>query len=126
MAIYISLIVIYSITVAVSVYLLSTLRLYSDNLSFKAVLDLFFNIFFWLGLFFGLLARVVFVVINSQLSKSTITQNANTSITFIITLSSVIAVVLLNYFLLKERLNLTQIIGTGIIIFGVLLMFKNS
>jgi len=118
------LILIYAILVALSIYLLGSLRLFLDAINFKSVLSLFLNFQFWLGLVFALFARVVFVVINSQLSKLTITQNATTTITFIVTLSSVIAVVFFNYFLLQEKLTLNQLIGSIVIVGGVLLMFR--
>src|SRR3990170_331105 len=118
------LILIYAILVALSIYLLGSLRLFLDAINFKSVLSLFLNFQFWIGLVFALFARVVFVVINSQLSKLTITQNATTTITFIVTLSSVIAVVFFNYFLLQEKLTLNQLIGSIVIVGGVLLMFR--
>ena len=118
------LILIYAILVALSIYLLGSLRLFLDAIDFKSLLGLFLNFQFWIGLVFALFARVVFVVINSQLSKLTITQNATTTITFIVTLSSVIAVVFFNYFLLQEKLTLNQLIGSIVIVGGVLLMFR--
>jgi len=118
------LILIYSILVALSIYLLGNLRLFLDAINFKSLLSLFLNFQFWIGLVFALFARVVFVVINSQLSKLAISQNATTTITFIVTLSSVIAVVIFNYFLLQEKLTLNQLIGSIVIVGGVLLMFR--
>jgi drug/metabolite transporter (DMT)-like permease len=118
------LILVYAILVALSIYLLGSLRLFLDAINFKSILNLFLNFQFWLGLVFALFARVVFVVINSQLSKLTVSQNATTTITFIVTLSSVIAVVVFNYFLLQEKLTLNQLIGSIVIVGGVLLMFR--
>jgi drug/metabolite transporter (DMT)-like permease len=124
MIIYTSLIILYSVFVALSVYFLGALRLFVDNINVKNLQAIFLNFSFWFGIFFALLARLTFVIINSQLSKLQITKNANTTITFIITLSSVIAVVTLNYFFLKDRLTTTQIIGSVVILVGILLMFK--
>ena len=118
------LILIYSILVALSIYSLSSLKLFLEAINVKNVLNLFLNLPFWLGLFFALGARIVFVIINSQLSELDITQNANTTITFIVTLSSVVAVVVLNYFLLQEKLTFNQLIGAIIIVGGILLMFR--
>jgi drug/metabolite transporter (DMT)-like permease len=118
------LILVYAILVALSIYLLGSLRLFLDAINFKSVLSLFLNFQFWLGLVFALFARVVFVVINSQLSKLAVSQNATTTITFIVTLSSVIAVVVFNYFLLQEKLTINQLIGSIVIVGGVLLMFR--
>lgn len=114
----------YSAVTALSIYYLGHLRLFVDKLNLNNLFIAVFNFPFWLGLFFALLARLTFIVINSQLSTSPTTHNANTTITFVVTLSSVIAVVVLNFVLLHEKLTLNQIIGATIVVLGIVWMVR--
>ncbi|HEY4694601.1 MAG TPA: hypothetical protein VIH52_01395 [Candidatus Nanoarchaeia archaeon] len=124
MLVNIVLIILYGIFVGVSIFTLGNLRLFHDKINFQSLSSVFFSLPFWVGLFFALLARVTFIIINSQLSRSNLTGNASTSLTFIITLSSLIAVIILNYFVLGEKLTASQLVGTGIIVLGILMLLR--
>lgn len=70
------------------------------------------------------MARFIFVIINNLASKHESLSHAHLSITALATTISIVVVLIANHFLLHEQLRPIQIVGAGVMILGIFLVFK--
>ncbi len=117
-------VIIYSIVVAVSIMLLGNPATILGNLTLKSLLSLLFDWRFLLGGVLALIARFIFVIINNLASKHEELASAHLTITAVATTASVVFVIAFNHFLLGDQLKLVQLIGIGIVLFGLFLVFR--
>lgn len=117
--------ILYSITTSLSIAILGDRGLIGgDILNMKSIFKIIFNYKFVGSMTLAVLSRFLFVLLNNAiLDIPKLAQNA-TTITVFVSFISTIFMVLANYFLLDERLNMIQIIGMTIILIGVFLMLK--
>jgi drug/metabolite transporter (DMT)-like permease len=94
------------------------------NLTLKSLLSLLFDWRFLLGGVLALIARFIFVIINNLASKHEELASAHLTITAVATTASVVFVIAFNHFLLGDQLKLVQLIGIGIVLFGLFLVFR--
>ncbi len=116
-------ILIYNVLVAIAVLFLGLASINLTGFSIRSLTNLFFNLYFILGLGVSFGARMLFTVAISQASNLNQLQNSATSLTYIVSLSSLIFVVVVNSKILGDTLKTNQIIGSAIIIIGLILLF---
>ena len=118
-------ILIYCIANTLSIVLIGDRSLISGNLlNIENFLHLIFNWKFILAMFFAVVCRISFVMLNNALLKIPKFSGASTTITTFATLLSLVFVLLANYFFLSEKLNLNQAIGAFVVIVGITIMFR--
>lgn len=115
---------VYDITVAASILLLGNPSTILGDLSLKSLLMLLLDWRFLLGGLLALGARFIFVIINNLTAKHPSLSHAHLSLTALATITSVVVVLLANHFILHERFNSMQMLGTGIVLFGLFLVFR--
>ena len=114
---------VYSISTAASIVLLGQRDLISGNLfAVDKVISLLLNWKFILSFVFALFARFSFVFTNNDLLSIPRLADASTTITTFVTLVCLIFVVIANLYFLNEQLALSQVLGAGLIMFGVFVM----
>ncbi len=114
--------VLFSAATVVSILLLGSRAIIGGDMTPARIVTLVFSWQFILGAVFAFTARLVFVVLNNAVYKVPSLSASSTSITTLITTMSLIFVVIANYIFLHERLTPQQIIGSTIIILGVLVI----
>lgn len=113
----------YCICNAGSILLLGDRNLIKGNLlSAEVLLKIIFHWKFITAMSLAVLARICFVLINSQLLKYPKLQIASTTLTTYISLLSLVFIVLANYLFLGESLSLQQMIGASILMIGLGIM----
>lgn len=113
----------YCICNAGSILLLGDRNLIKGNLlSAEVLFKIIFHWKFITAMSLAVLARICFVLINSQLLKYPKLQIASTTLTTYISLLSLIFIVLANYLFLGESLSLQQMIGASILMIGLGIM----
>lgn len=113
----------YCICNAGSILLLGDRNLIKGNLlSAEVLLKIIFHWKFITAMTLAVLARICFVLINSQLLKYPKLQIASTTLTTYISLLSLVFIVLANYLFLGESLSLQQMIGASILMIGLGIM----
>jgi len=119
-------IVLFSASTATSVALLGSRDLISGNLfEWGKILSLVLNWRFILSMVFALLSRMAFIMTNNAVLKVPRLENAATTITtFGTTALGLIFVIMVNYFFLQERINMTQGIGAVLLFVGIFLISK--
>ena len=113
----------YNIAVGFSII---TLGLATDKGGLDSIqnfLKIILNWYFMVGLALALVSRMLFVTMNSILNRIAETEAAATSITYLLSLTSTILVLLLNWLILKETLSTRQIFGALLVSCGVILLF---
>jgi len=117
--------IIFSISSATSITLLGQRDLISGNLfEIRKVVSILLDWRFLLSMIFALFSRFSFMMTNNALLKVSRLANASTTITTFVTLISLIFIVITNYIFLKERFNISQVIGGLIVIVGVFILMK--
>jgi drug/metabolite transporter (DMT)-like permease len=114
----------YSIVVAASIIFLGNPSTLVGDLSLKSLLKLLLDWRFLLGGILALGARFIFVIINNLASKQPHLADAHLSITALATTVSIVVVLLANHLLLHDQLRPIQLVGAGIMIFGIFLVFR--
>jgi drug/metabolite transporter (DMT)-like permease len=114
--------ILFSIATVVSILLLGSRAIVGAEMSVGRIIMLIFSWQFILGAVFAFAARLIFVVLNSTIYRIPSLSASSTSITTLITTMSLVFVVIANYVFLHERLTLQQMIGSAIIILGVLVI----
>jgi len=119
-------VIIFSASTAISVALLGSRNLISGNLfEWGKIFALVLNWRFILSMGFALLSRMAFIMTNNAVLKIPRLENAATTITtFGTTALGLIFVVVVNYFFLQERINMTQGIGAVLLFVGIFLISK--
>lgn len=116
--------VIYSVVVAISILLLGNPTTILGNLTLKSLLSLLLDWRFLLGGVLALVARFIFVIINNLASKDPALASAHLTITAVATTASIIFVIIINHFLIGDQLSVVQLIGIGVVLFGLFLVFR--
>jgi len=117
--------IVYSLSTALSITLLGQRDLISGNLlNLSNFMRLLFHWKFILSMMFAIISRLSFIMTNNAILKIPRLANASTTITAFITILSFFFIILANYIFLKERFNLTQVIGGIIILVGVMVILK--
>ena len=112
--------VVFSISNALSIVFLGDRTLISGNLfAVKSVLNLVFHWKFVASMTMALVSRASFILINNALLKVPRLASGSTTIAAFITLVSIVVVVAVNWVFLKERMEITQILGAVLIMAGV-------
>ena len=114
--------IVYDAVVAASIIFLGNPTSTLGELSLKTLLGLLLDWQFLLGGVLALVARFLFVIINNIASKNPTLAPAHLTITAIITATSVLAVIIVNHFLLHEQLTLVQLAGAAVIVLGIFLV----
>lgn len=114
----------YDAVVAASIIFLGNPTSILGELSVKSLASLLLDWQFLLGGVLALVARFIFVIINNIASKQPELASGHLTLTAIITASSIVAVILVNHFLLHEQLSVAQITGAAIIILGIFLVLR--
>lgn len=114
----------YDIVVAASIVFLGNPSSVLGDLSVKSLAKLLFDWQFLLGGVLALAARFIFVIINNLASKHENLADAHLTLTAVVTVSSIVAIILVNHFLLSEQLSLGQMIGAAVIILGIFLVLR--
>jgi drug/metabolite transporter (DMT)-like permease len=104
-----------------SIVLTGDRSMISGNL-FNHFFQILLNWKFILAMILAVGSRLFFILINNQLLKIPTLAKNSTTITVFITASSYIFIILLNYFFLNERITLQQIIGSIIVVAGVIVI----
>lgn len=118
-------ILIYCVANTLSIVLIGDRSLISGNLlNLDNILRLVLNWKFILAMFFAVICRVSFIMLNNSLLKIPRLANTSTTITTFATLLSLVFVLVANYFFLNEKLNLNQVIGAFIVLVGLTIMVK--
>ncbi len=113
---------IYAVVVAASIIFIG--KPIEGNVHLGSLLRLLLDWRFLLGGFLALGARFIFVIINNLASKNAALADAHLTIAALATQGSIIAIILANAIFLGERLQPVQLLGAGIIICGVFLIFR--
>ncbi len=114
----------YDIVVAASIMLLGKPSTVLGQLTLQSLAMLLLDWRFLLGGVLAVVARFVFVIINNLASKQPSLASAHLSLTAIASVSSIVVVILANHFLLGDQLHGIQLVGTAIVILGLILIFR--
>ncbi len=111
------------ITVTISVFLIGDRNLISGDLfSIKKIIEIAFHWRFIVAMISAMIARLSFMLINNNLLKISWLAQNSTTITAIISAGATIMVIIANYFVLGERINLTQGIGCVLVMAGLFMI----
>lgn len=116
--------VIYSVVVAASILFLGNPASILGHITIKSLLMLLLDWRFLLGGALALGARFIFVIINNLAARNNNLSHAHLSLTALATTASIVVVLIANHFLLHEQLRAVQLIGAGIMMFGIFLVFR--
>jgi drug/metabolite transporter (DMT)-like permease len=116
--------VIYSLVVAASILFLGNPASILGHITIKSLLMLLLDWRFLLGGALALCARFIFVIINNLAARSSNLSHAHLSLTALATTGSIVVVLIANHFLLHEQLRAIQLVGAGIMMFGIFLVFR--
>lgn len=108
----------FSLVTVISIFLMGSRDLISGTLTLSRLFEIIFHWKFILGAFFAFLARLFFVMINNKVYNIPELADSSTTITALVTSIAMVFVVVANYYLLGERLNLYQGVGAFFIIIG--------
>lgn len=109
---------IYNITVALSILYLGYVSRIFDEIGFNNIVSVIFNQYFIIGAALAFVSRLVFAVIDITIRKNGFV-NTSTSVTFLISLTTIFSVLLINNIYLHEKLSYIQIIGVVVMIIGL-------
>jgi len=104
-----------------SIALTGDRALLSGNL-FNRFFQIITNWKFLLAMVLAVGSRLLFMLINNQVLKIPSLAKTSTTVTVFITASSYIFIILLNLILLNERLTLQQVIGSIIVVAGIVVI----
>ena len=104
-----------------SIALTGDRALLSGNL-FNRFFQIITNWKFLLAMVLAVGSRLLFMLINNQVLKIPSLAKTSTTVTVFITASSYIFIILLNLIFLNERLTLQQVIGSIIVVAGIVVI----
>lgn len=111
----------FNLATSFSIALTGNRSLISGNLE-QNFLKVIFDWRFILAMVLAVASRFLFIIINNRLLKIPSLAPNSTTITVFITASSYIFIILVNYLLLQERITTQQLIGSAIIIGGIVVL----
>ena len=111
----------FNLATAFSIALTGDRSIVSGDLVNKFV-QIIFNWKFIVAMGLAVISRLLFMLINNQLLKIPSLAQNSTTITVFITASSYIFIILVNFILLNERITLQQIIGSVIVVIGIIVI----
>lgn len=115
----------FCVTNALSIVLMGDRSLISGNLlDMNNLMRILVNWKFIVAMFFAVVTRINFIMLNNSLLKIPRLADASTTIAAFATLLSLIFIVATNYFFLNEKLNVQQAFGAFIVLIGVCIMVK--
>lgn len=114
--------VVYAVVVAASIIFIG--KPIGGAVNIQSLAKLLLDWRFLLGGILALMARFIFVIINNLASKQPSLAHAHLTLAALATMGSIIAIILANHLFLGEQLKPLQILGAGVIIFGIFLVFK--
>ncbi len=115
----------YSLSTAFSIALLGSRELIGGNLlNAKVALALITSWQFIVAMILAIFSRFFFIMINNVTLKIPSLAPSATTITAFITVISFIFIIVINYYVLHERLTANQIVGTAIILVGIIVLLK--
>ena len=125
MAVFLFWLIVFCISIMISITLVGERSLISGNLlNLHNLFKLVTHWKFIVAMLFAIFSRLSFIMINNSLLKIPRLALASTTITTFATLISLVFVMIANYYYLGERFSFQQLAGAGVIVFGIILMAK--
>lgn len=110
---------------ATSIFLLGEKSLIKGSLNnWESFFKIIFHWKFTASMFFAVVARASFIMINNSLLRDDKFANSSTTVTSFISILSLVFIVIANYFFLGELLNMKQVIGAAILLIGLYVMLN--
>lgn len=120
------LVVLFIVFTSISITILGFRDFLSINMfSFEGIISVITNWRIYVAVFFAILARVSFTLINGQLYKMPQYSANSTNISSFLSNTAIIGVLIFNYFLLGEVLTFKHIFGMSLILMGVFVILIN-
>lgn len=116
--------IIFSITTVISILLLGNRTIIGSDMTFLRIIEILLSWQFIAGAIFAFGSRLIFMLINSAIYKIPALSGSSTTVTTLITTISLVFVIIANYLFLHERINLTQGIGSLVILLGIFLITR--
>ena len=114
----------FSLATVASILLLGSREIIGGVMTPARMIQIMFTWQFLLGAFMALIARLLFMLINSALYRMPEFSNSSTTITTLITTVALVFVIIANYFFLDEKITWVQGIGAAIIFLGIFLVTR--
>jgi drug/metabolite transporter (DMT)-like permease len=118
------LILIFGLTSSFSIMLTGNRALLSREINIRSIINLLLDWRFIISMLLAVVTRFVFIWINHSLLKLPDLAKNSTTITALITATSYMFIILVNYVFLKERISGVQFAGVILIIGGIILVTK--
>lgn len=113
---------IFSIVTASSIVLLGSREFVEGSMNPTRLFHILFHWKFIIGAILAFTARLLFVVLNSSIHKIDHLAQSSTIVTSIINVSAIIFIIIFNYYFLGERLSVTQVVGSGLVLVGIFVL----
>jgi len=113
--------ILFNLATSFSIALTGSRSLISGNLQ-QNLLKILLDWRFIVAMVLAVASRFLFIVINNRLLKIPSLAQNSTTITVFITASSYIFIILINFLMLQERITAQQLIGSVIIVAGIVVM----
>ena len=110
--------IIYNIMGALSILYLGYVSRFFGQINLSNLLSVVLNQYFIIGAILAFASRLIFAVIDTTIAKNGFA-DSSTSITFLISLSTIISVLIINNVYLQEKLSSIQIIGVVVMFIGL-------
>jgi drug/metabolite transporter (DMT)-like permease len=112
----------FSVTTAISIVMLGNRDLIGGQINLVRLLHILIDWRFIVGAIFAFGSRMLFIMTNNALLKVPHLSGSATTITTLINSVSILLVIVVNYFVLKEKLSIQQGLGAFLILFGIYLV----
>src|SRR6188768_2306584 len=112
----------FSLATVASILLLGSREIIGGVMTPVRMIQVMFTWQFLLGAFMALIARLLFMLINSALYRMPEFSDSSTTITTLITTVALVFVIIANCYFLNEQITFIQAIGAAIIFFGIFLV----
>jgi len=103
---------------ALSILYLGYVSRFFGQINLSNLLSVVLNQYFIIGAILAFASRLIFAVIDTTIAKNGFA-DSSTSITFLISLSTIISVLIINNVYLQEKLSSIQIIGVVVMFIGL-------
>lgn len=118
------LILLFGLVSSFSIMLTGNRAFLSQEINLKSITSLLFDWHFIVSMVLAVMSRFVFIWINHYLLSLPNLARNSTTITALITATSYIFIIMVNYFFLREQIGGIQLIGVIFIIAGVVLVMS--
>ena len=116
----------FTVATVVSILLMGSRVIVAGNIDLPRMAAILVDWHFIVGVGFAFVARICFLMVNNSLLRVPGLEAGATTITAFITSIALVFVVGANYLFLNERLTPMQIIGSIVILIGIVLMTGRS